>query len=160
MPRLEAIIPPAGAATYLVNLAVAVTLVCGVGYLAARTCRHGSAPLRHGVLLGTLVLILLSPAAVWLAQQNDRALVRVTIAVPPDARGALIADELVARRFDDSTGEIDGQVRGRSSAAGLVASDGRRGRFALGDWHSCRAATARLGLHGIGPVLSPARSAA
>ena len=92
MPGLEAIMPPAEAVTYLVNLAVAVSLVCGVGLLAARVCRHGSAPLRHGVLVWTLVLILLSPAAVWLAQQNGLALVRITISGPPDTHGASIAD--------------------------------------------------------------------
>jgi len=74
MPGLKAIMPSAGAVCYLVNLAVAVSLVCGVGRLAARTCRRGSAPLRHGILLGTLVLILLSPAAVWLAGQHGWAL--------------------------------------------------------------------------------------
>jgi beta-lactamase regulating signal transducer with metallopeptidase domain len=93
MPGLEAIMPPAEAVSYLVNLAVAVSLVCGVGLLAARVRRHSSAPLRHGVLLWTLVLILLSPAAVWLAQQNGLALVRVTISGPPDTHGVLIADE-------------------------------------------------------------------
>ena len=92
MPGLEAIMPLAEAVSYLVNLAVAVSLVCGVGLLAARLCRHGSAPLRHGVLLGTLVLILLSPAAVWLAEQNGLALVRVTISSPPEAHAASIGD--------------------------------------------------------------------
>ena len=70
MSSLVAIMPPAEAVSYLVNLAVAVSVVCGVGLLAARVCRHGSAPLRHGILLWTLVLMLLSPAAVWLAEQS------------------------------------------------------------------------------------------
>ena len=88
MHGLETIMPPAEAVTYLVNLAVAVSLVCGVGLLAARLCRRGSAPLRHGVLVWTLVLILVSPAAVWLAQQNGLALVRVTVSGQPDTHRA------------------------------------------------------------------------
>ena len=39
MPRLETIVPPAEAVSYLVNLALAVSLVCGIGLLAARACR-------------------------------------------------------------------------------------------------------------------------
>jgi hypothetical protein len=69
----------AEAVIYLVSLAAAVIPVCGMGLLMARACRRGSAPLRHGILVGTLALVLFSPAAVWLAQQKGVALIRVTI---------------------------------------------------------------------------------
>lgn len=92
MPRLEAIMPTAEVMAYLVNLAVAVSLVCGVGLLAARVCRRGSTPLRHGVLVWTLVLILVSPAAVWLAQRHGLAIVRITVSGQSDTHGTAIAD--------------------------------------------------------------------
>jgi carboxyl-terminal processing protease len=91
-------------ASYLVNLAVAVSLVSGVGLLMARVCRHGSAPLRHGVLLWTLVLVLLSPAAVWLAQQNGMALFRITISSPSDAVGATLADATLSDGLPSPSG--------------------------------------------------------
>ncbi len=92
MPGLEAIMRLSESVSYLVNLAVAVSLACGVGLWTARLCRHGSAPLRHGVLLGTLVLVLLSPAAVWLAERNGLALVWVTISSPANAQAASMVD--------------------------------------------------------------------
>ena len=79
---------PGAAMTYLVNLAVAVSLACGVGLLAARLCRRGSAPLQHGVLAWTLLLMLISPSAVWVAQVNGLALVRITVSERADTRAA------------------------------------------------------------------------
>jgi hypothetical protein len=79
MSRLETLMLSVEAVTYLVNLSVAVSFVCGVGLLAVHASRRGSAPLRHGVMVWTLALILFSPAAVWVAQQNGLALVRLTI---------------------------------------------------------------------------------
>ncbi len=68
--------------SYLVNLAVAATLPCGASLLAAWACRRCSVPLRHGILVSGLVLVLLCPAAAWLGQKSDLALVRWTIAAP------------------------------------------------------------------------------
>jgi beta-lactamase regulating signal transducer with metallopeptidase domain/Tol biopolymer transport system component len=64
---------------YLANLAVVVTLTCGVGLLVARRCRRGSTPLRHGVLASVLALILLSPASVWLGQRQGLGLIHVAV---------------------------------------------------------------------------------
>ena len=79
MPSPEALMRSAETLAYLASLAVAVSIVCGLGLLAARACGGGSAPLRHGVLAWTLALVLLSPAAVWLAQRSGLALVRLTV---------------------------------------------------------------------------------
>jgi hypothetical protein len=79
MTSLKTILPPDLAVAYLVNLAAAVSVACGVGLMAARLCRRGSAPLQHGVLVWTLLVLLISPAAVWLAQENGLALVRITV---------------------------------------------------------------------------------
>jgi beta-lactamase regulating signal transducer with metallopeptidase domain/protocatechuate 3,4-dioxygenase beta subunit len=118
MPRLEAIIPPAETVMYLVNLAVAVSLVCGVGLLAARVCRHGTAPLRHGVLVWTLVLILVSPAAVWLAERNGPALVRITVAGRSDAHQTTTADQRLASPADERW----------AGGEGVAKAEGGRGR--------------------------------
>ncbi|MEN6406700.1 MAG: M56 family metallopeptidase [Thermoguttaceae bacterium] len=80
MYELEALTPPVEMMTYMMNLAVAVSLLCGAGLFVAGVCRRGSAPLRHGVLGWTLGLILCSPAAVWLAQRNGLAIVQITVA--------------------------------------------------------------------------------
>ena len=92
MPRLEALLLPTEAVTYLVNLAVAVSLGCGVGLSGGPRCRRGSSPLRHGILVGTLLLILFSPAAVWVSQQNGLALVRITVSGSSDTHPTEIAD--------------------------------------------------------------------
>jgi len=87
--------PPAEAVSYLVNWAVAVSMACGAGLVAIRICRRHAAPLRHGVLLWTLVLLLLSPAAVWLAGQNGLAIIRLDLSDRPDAPAAGIVKETV-----------------------------------------------------------------
>jgi beta-lactamase regulating signal transducer with metallopeptidase domain len=110
MSRLEALMPPAETVSYLINLAVAVSLVCGMGLLAARACRHGSAPLRHGILLWALVLILLSPAAVWLAEQNGLALIRVTISEPPARHGASRSDRMAMGVSDAALARQSGPI--------------------------------------------------
>ena len=89
---LATIMPPAETVSYLVNLALAASLACGLGLPAVRLCQHRSAPLRHGVLLGTLMVTLLSPAAVWLAGRSGLALVRLAIASPANTQGASISD--------------------------------------------------------------------
>ena len=62
---------------YLFNLAVAASLVCGAGLLAARACRRLPAPVRHGILVGALVLVLLSPGAARMAQRSGWAWVQI-----------------------------------------------------------------------------------
>ncbi len=64
---------------YLFNLAVAASLICGVGLLAVRACRRGSAPVRHGILVGALVLVLLSPGAARLAQRSGWAWMEIAV---------------------------------------------------------------------------------
>ncbi|MGA2258604.1 MAG: M56 family metallopeptidase, partial [Thermoguttaceae bacterium] len=100
MSRLATIVPPAEAVSYLVNWAVAVSLVCIVGLLAVRLCRCRSAPLRHGILLCTLTLTLLSPAAVWLAQRNGLAIVRLDLSDRSDVPTAALATGTVPRLPD------------------------------------------------------------
>ncbi|MBN2577896.1 MAG: hypothetical protein JXB10_02815 [Pirellulales bacterium] len=76
---LSIFLPSAEAVVYLANLALAASLTCAAGIAAVRAFRRGTAPLRHGILAGTLCLLLLSPAAVWLAQHNGLALVRIPV---------------------------------------------------------------------------------
>ena len=95
MPNPEAIMPSAETLAYLASLALAVSLVCSLGLLAARICRRGSAPLRHGVLVWTLALALLSPAAVWLAQRSGLALVRLTVTGESSPHATAIPDSHV-----------------------------------------------------------------
>ncbi|MGO8745870.1 MAG: WD40 repeat domain-containing protein [Thermoguttaceae bacterium] len=70
---------------YLFNLAVAASLACGVGLFASRVCRRRSAPVRHGILVGKLALVLLSPGAVWLGQQIGLAQMQVAVSDEPDS---------------------------------------------------------------------------
>ncbi len=95
MSNFATIMPPAEAVSYLVNLAVAVSVVGAVGLVTVRIGRHGSAPLRHGVLVWTLVLILLSPSAVWLAGQNGLAVIRLDLSDRSDLSAAGIAKETI-----------------------------------------------------------------
>jgi beta-lactamase regulating signal transducer with metallopeptidase domain len=85
--RLAALGLSADAASYLVNLAAIVSLLCATGCRAVLALRRNSAPLRHGVLVGTLALALLSPPAVWVAQQNGLALVRMSVSHPLEING-------------------------------------------------------------------------
>ncbi len=89
--RLEAIMPPTEAIFYLINLAVAASLACGMGLLSARICRRGSAPLRHGVLLCTLAVVLAAPVAALLAQRNGFVLIRVAFVDKTNAQKAINA---------------------------------------------------------------------
>jgi carboxyl-terminal processing protease len=90
--RLESLIPSVELILYLLNLAVAMSLTCAAGLLATRVFRRGSVPLRHGILVGTLTLVLLSPAAVWLAQRSGLAVAWVTVSARPGTLGPPIGD--------------------------------------------------------------------
>ena len=56
------------AGLYLLNVALIVTVLAGLGLLAVGMMDRRAAPLRHAILLATLLLLLLSPlalAACW-----------------------------------------------------------------------------------------------
>jgi len=72
---------------YLFNLAVAASLVCGVGLLAARACRRRPAPVRYGILVGALALVLLSPGAARLAQRSGWAWMQITVSNQANSTG-------------------------------------------------------------------------
>lgn len=57
-------------AIYLVNLAIAAVLISSCGLLAVLLFSRQSAPVRHAILVSTLVLTLLAPGMTWLACQN------------------------------------------------------------------------------------------
>ena len=50
------------------NMAVAVLAVCALGLAAARLLRRHAAPLRYGLLLVALLMVVASPGGAWLAQ--------------------------------------------------------------------------------------------
>ncbi|MHC4178129.1 MAG: M56 family metallopeptidase, partial [Planctomycetota bacterium] len=66
-------------AAYLLNLAIAVSLASGVGLAATFLCRRCSAPLRHGILLSSLSLALISPVLVGLAAQARLGMIAVAV---------------------------------------------------------------------------------
>jgi carboxyl-terminal processing protease len=95
MRGLDTMMPSADTVSFLLNLALAGSLVCIVGLLTTRLCRRCSTPVRHGVLVWTLMLVLASPGAVWLAQRNGLTLMHVAVsnaANLPDAFGTLMVD--------------------------------------------------------------------
>ncbi len=67
---------------YLINLAVVASVICIFGLLATRICKNHIAPVKHGILLTVLVLQLLSPALLWMAQQTGVAYFPVALDQP------------------------------------------------------------------------------
>ena len=74
-------------ALYLLNGALVVTVLAGLGLLAARTLARRTAPLRHAVLLATLLLLLLSPLAVALSLHWDLGVLALPGASPAEVPG-------------------------------------------------------------------------
>jgi len=77
----EASLPNAQTVLYLGNVALAVVWLCAAALLVVFVCRRGSAPIRHGLLLLGLVLVLTSPALVWLAGRAGFGRLRVAMSV-------------------------------------------------------------------------------
>ena len=69
MNSIEPFLPTPQTVLYLGNLALAVLWSCGAGLLGAFVCRRRLAPTRHSLVLLSLVLVVASPALVWLAGQ-------------------------------------------------------------------------------------------
>jgi beta-lactamase regulating signal transducer with metallopeptidase domain len=85
MPILKALLLDPKTVIYLFNLAIAAIFVCGLGLLAARACRRRPAPVRHGILVGTLAIVLLSPCAVWVGQRTGLTWVQVAVSDRADS---------------------------------------------------------------------------
>ena len=85
MSVVQAVLLDPQAVIYLFNLAVAATLVSGLGLAICRMYRHQSAPVRHGILLGTLAIVLLLPFALWLNGYTGLVWMQVAIAERPDS---------------------------------------------------------------------------
>ena len=100
---------------YLLNLAVAASLVCGVGLFAARMCRHCPAPVRHGILVGTLALVLFSPGAVWLGQRSGLTWIQLAVSDQPDSsrfsEGVLLEPRPGRASMEDGSSAITGLER-------------------------------------------------
>ena len=79
MSPLEDFLPPPHTVLYLANDALAAVLTCGAALLAVFAGRRRSAPTRHGLLLLALVLVLTSPALVWLAGRAGVGRLQVTL---------------------------------------------------------------------------------
>ncbi len=99
MSLLEALLPNAQTVLYLGNVALAVVWLCAAALLAAFVCRRRSAPIRHGMLLLGLVLVLTLPALVSIAGRIGIGGLRVAMSVqrepidkpdtPPDTQLAI-----------------------------------------------------------------------
>jgi TolB protein len=112
MTILDRLLLDASSLAYLVNLAVAATLLSGCGLFAARVCRSCGAPLRHGILLGSLILVLVLPGTLWLGQQSGWTLVQLELPSQPVAvarergKSAAVAQPLEISEFDRA-GAVD-----------------------------------------------------
>jgi len=130
MPNPEAIMPSAETLAYLASLALAVSLVCSLGLLGTRICRGGSAPLRHGILVWTLALVLLSPAAVWLAQRSGLALVRLTVTGQSNPHATAITDSHATVSADSSLpAKLPSPVGRGADAEGMAGLDAQPQEF-------------------------------
>src|SRR5262249_3652837 len=72
---------------FLPNVALAATLLAGAGLLAARGLAGRAAPLRHAVLLATLLLLFATPLLVHVGGRSGIALLRVDVGPPPPVEG-------------------------------------------------------------------------
>ena len=79
MPMIQDGTLPPDVLPYLCNVAIAAVLIAGCGVAASFACRRRSAPLQHGLLLSSLVVTILSPLFVSLAQSWEVGPARITI---------------------------------------------------------------------------------
>jgi len=112
---------------YLLNLAVGASFVCGLGLLAVRACRRCPAPVRHGILVGTLVVVLWSPVAVWLGQRSGLTLLSVAVfdGAALDGNVSLALTEGERWRFpvdESATASTDSGRRPAAEAASMPFS--------------------------------------
>ena len=101
---LTSIVTPA-AAIYLANLAIAAVLISTCGLLAVLLFSRQSAPVRHAILVSTLILTLLAPGLTWWACRNGwGARIAISFAgsaakrLPPAAEAAPEKDPAVKAR--------------------------------------------------------------
>ena len=123
-----------GSVVYLLNVAFAASLACGVALAAVAVCGKRSAPLRHGLLLCALVLTLLSPGLMWLRQRTSWGIVRVPVAArqhgglpvrpespPPVSPVEPVtgpSTEMVANKSEAEGFRPDGRINRRPNQAG------------------------------------------
>ncbi len=79
MSLLELLLPGPQAVLYLGNIALAACWSCTAALLAAIVCRGRPAPTRHGLLLLGLVMMLTSPAWVWLIGRAEIGQLQVVL---------------------------------------------------------------------------------
>lgn len=101
MDLLKNVLVDAQSLAYLFNLALAASLLTSAGLVTAHVCRGRGAPLRHGILLGTLALILLSPGAIWLGQNSGLSLLSITLS----GQSASVDAAPQASRSDGQSGD-------------------------------------------------------
>jgi beta-lactamase regulating signal transducer with metallopeptidase domain len=77
-----ALIADNAAGLYLLNVAAVVTVLAGLGLLVARILVGRPAPLRHGLLLATLILLLLSPFLIAASLRWDLGLLGLADRAP------------------------------------------------------------------------------
>jgi beta-lactamase regulating signal transducer with metallopeptidase domain/protocatechuate 3,4-dioxygenase beta subunit len=70
MPTPETLALRPETAVYLINVALAASLICGLALAAVWLGRKSPAPVRHGILTAALMLLLLCPLFVWLGQSR------------------------------------------------------------------------------------------
>lgn len=107
---------------FLLNVAWASGLICGLGLLVVRCLRRRPAPLRHGLLVAALLLLVLSPLLFWLAHGLSWGVaVPLHVAMP---------------------GELDGQAQSDASSATTESALGSTTAGAPVGWETNAAAAA------------------
>ena len=106
MTFLASTVTPA-TAIYLVNLAIAAVLISSCGLLAVLLFSRQSAPVRHAILVSTLVLTLLAPALTWWACRSGWGRIPISFAdnaakQPSPAPDALPVKDLAAKARPDA----------------------------------------------------------
>ena len=115
MSILNAVLLDPRTVIYLFNLAIAVSFVCGVGLFGGRRCVPPSPGSHaHGILIGTLAIVLLSPGAAWMGQRSGLTWVQVAVSNEAEAArssGAAAAIKpLPARVFLEGSPSVSARI--------------------------------------------------
>jgi Zn-dependent protease with chaperone function len=114
-----------GGLLFLLNVGLASCLVCALGLACVRLCRRHSAPLRHGVLLVALVLLVLSPLVAALGGAYGLGGVRIPLGGPAmeAAKSGLVARRPITEvgpESDAALSDVPAEAAGVESGTGKL----------------------------------------